>query len=128
MTNSLKIVLINVALILSVILGMTCSEAFAQSNSEKLSVIDKNQHSKEQFQTIVNILKKHHPECSEELLAGYIAYAYGRLREEFPDITIHDVALGILDNSKLLVGKADIKEIVALYISSYATERTYNPQ
>lgn len=108
------------------IIIMPHPDTFAQTASEKLSVIDKNQHSKEQFQTTLNILKKHHPEYSEEEIAGLIAYAFGRLREEFPDISIHEVALGILENSKILLGKANLKEIVALYIASYATEKTYS--
>ena len=102
------------------------AKSFAQTVAEKLSVIDKSQHSKEQFQTIINILKKHHPDITEDEISGLIYYAYQRLQTDFPDISLYDVASGILESSKILVGqKITLREIVALYIASYSFEITY---
>jgi hypothetical protein len=117
-------------LLVTIVTGVLClpfSRSFAKTYGEFFSHLDNKQHSEEQFQTILNILKMHHPKYTEEEIAALINFAYEKLKKDFPDIAIYEVASGILSVSKefIRVGTADLKEIVAFYIATYTIDRKY---
>ncbi|MCM8824075.1 MAG: hypothetical protein NC822_05330 [Candidatus Omnitrophica bacterium] len=82
-----------------------------------LYLLDEFRHSPEEFSSIINIIRKYHPDYSDEGIVNLITLAYYTIKQSVPKISIYDVAYGIkrFSSDKLCI---DLKDLVRAYINS----------
>ncbi|MCM8773760.1 MAG: hypothetical protein NC820_03370 [Candidatus Omnitrophica bacterium] len=82
-----------------------------------LYLLDEFRHSTQEFSSIINIIKKYHPDYSDEAIVNLITLAYHTIKQHVPKISLYDVAYGIkrFSSDKLCI---DLKDLVRAYINS----------
>lgn len=114
------------------IILITVNFAYAESQAEKLEMIDKHDnpniiYKPHHYQFIIDKLREYTTTTNEELIAAIISKVQGELENEFPGITIYEVAKGIKETAETFYykdggKKQDLNNIAAFYMTTKQLE------
>jgi len=106
----------------------TLNFAYAESQAEKLEMIDKHDnhniiYKPHHYQFIIDKLKEYTTTTNEEEIAALIFKVYSELEKEFPGLTIYEVADGIKKTAETFYYKDDkrrqnISNMAAFYMTT----------
>lgn len=67
------------------------------STAEDLSTLDSYKHSKDQFQSLLNVMHNYYPEITQSDMVVFICKAFIKVKERLPDASLYDFVCEVKD-------------------------------